>query len=772
MSRSRFKYKPLSGERSIRLAHLTKNDKARHGFRIQLSETHLDENLVFQALSYTWGLPYHVDITDLERPNLASGETFTVECDDGEEVTITENLYYALKQLTSSAGGEAIMPIWIDALCINQDDDAEKSSQVNMMSDIYSTATRVVVWLGKDDPPPRFLQAHSNQGLEEYLTDVSMGILEAIPTAEALQSMGMSSLQDWQDMWWDYVCFYRRQRYFRRVWIIQETALARDITVLCGSHTLDWARLVVIGNLLHRSNVSRQWILIGPRTELLTQKEGWTPGDEIRRLHTYRTDHRLNGGLPMHLHQTTANFMRGRQDREADDGATQALLKGLGALGDRRHKEYAYFSWVLKQFSDYQATDKRDYVFAALGFCGPFFRAAGMDLPIAVDYNKTVQEVFTDVTAKLLSSLPVLSLLSFVDDEKRRIQDLPSWVPDFTAPFSKRSMIWRGFAISSRTDAPESDDDEFTLDPIYNASKVEWPRRMDEEPLVSVEGRRLRVSGTRLGTVQAVCPASFRTAAEFNYLPYLEFAYTAMPSTYRPTGECREEALWRTLFGNFCDSMAEYPAPAAVGSELFRQHVLETLAVAGMSKINNTPDAGIGVMLANATAELIRVSALLARLADDGAGFAYLPTPVEVGLQFNAYMAKVLDAVGATAAPADAAAARAPAYLEALSTSLAAEFGVSEAEVECMTMLGLGMGLPQRRLYTTAEGALGVGPAGTRPGDEVWVIKGAKVPFVLRRREGGSEEFALQGDTYLHGAMDGKMLDAEAGAGAMGIVLC
>jgi len=38
--------------------------------------------------------------------------------------------------------------MWIDAICINQGDDEEKSKQVTRMRDVYKLARRVVVWLG------------------------------------------------------------------------------------------------------------------------------------------------------------------------------------------------------------------------------------------------------------------------------------------------------------------------------------------------------------------------------------------------------------------------------------------------------------------------------------------------------------------------------------------------------------------------------------------------------------------------------------------------
>ncbi|KAG5807705.1 hypothetical protein H9Q74_007679 [Fusarium xylarioides] len=43
------------------------------------------------------------------------------------------------------------VPLWIDAICINQDDIAERNSQVAMMSQIYGSARCVVAWLGEED---------------------------------------------------------------------------------------------------------------------------------------------------------------------------------------------------------------------------------------------------------------------------------------------------------------------------------------------------------------------------------------------------------------------------------------------------------------------------------------------------------------------------------------------------------------------------------------------------------------------------------------------
>ncbi|KAK1835041.1 heterokaryon incompatibility protein-domain-containing protein [Podospora conica] len=719
-----FVYQSLPGSRYIRLVHLSLDSAVAHGFKIKLTEASLDNDVEFRALSYTWGLPFHADILDLEKPTIDCGEAFSLLV-DGQSFTVTENLFYALKQLGEN--GEQ-GPFWIDALSINQQNDTEKLAQVSMMSDIYSSASQVVVWLGKDDPPPKLIAMHQNEALEAFMTKVAHGDSEPIPTEEDLKPMGMDTLIDWQEMWWIYVSWYRQQKYFRRVWIIQETALARDIVVRCGTCALDWTRLVVIGNLLLSSMINSQWTLLGPRSDLLAKAGGWTPGNEIRQLHMFRTDHHLNGGLPMHLHKTKANFLRGRQDGMLVDTVTESLLRGLGDLGDPQHKEYAYFSMVMRQFADYHATEEKDHVFAALSFCAPFFRKAGMAVPpISVSYEQTVEEVFTEVAAKLLASLPALTTLSFVNMATKRNTRLPSWVPDFAARHTCNNLVMRV------TGGPVDKDE--AGHPIYNATSLVWPLPEEQDgPLATFAGQnQLLVMGTRLDSVKAVLPPSVHSESPrgiFPYLPYLEFAVENLPLLYPPTCQLSGEVLWRTMCGNYHGSYSQYPASPFIGAAWFRQHVQESLAMAMVGEIGT----------AQAFTNAFRVGALLTTLTMGGTWCHFLPTAEEVTGQYQTYLMELVTTMqnmpgGIESAMEDEA---------ALQVAYCAKLGSSEAEREALGMFVGGMALPYKRLFATEGGLFGVAPAAAQQGDEVWLIRGAKVPFILRRKEGGLEsDFTL-----------------------------
>ena len=62
----------------------------------------------------------------------------------------------------------------------------------------------------------------------------------------------------------------------------------------------------------------------------------------------------------------------------------------------------------------------------------------------------------------------------------------------------------------------------------------------------------------------------------------------------------------------------------------------------------------------------------------------------------------------------------------------------------------------ERRIYLTEKGYIGLGPQSADDGDEVWILGGAKVPFVLRKcQEGG---YTLVGESYVHGIMTGEAL--------------
>ncbi|KAL2687878.1 hypothetical protein Neosp_005447 [[Neocosmospora] mangrovei] len=92
----------------------------------------------YETLSYAWGSP-----SDPSHDILVNGQRYRVR----------QNLYHVLTQFAISLRYASRVRLWVDAICINQDNDLERATQVKRMKQIYSTAMRTVIWLGKDLGP-------------------------------------------------------------------------------------------------------------------------------------------------------------------------------------------------------------------------------------------------------------------------------------------------------------------------------------------------------------------------------------------------------------------------------------------------------------------------------------------------------------------------------------------------------------------------------------------------------------------------------------------
>ncbi|KAG5746663.1 hypothetical protein H9Q70_010654 [Fusarium xylarioides] len=140
---------------------------------------------------------------------------------DQGELAIGENLYSFLR-LQSSIITEPTS-FWIDAICIDQSNTRERNHQVGLMRQIYTSATKVYVWLGQEDEGSniamRFVAAQASKPLRPRGSGYR-------PLWSRQEGKALHALFD--------------RRYWRRMWIIQELLHANDITVWCGSLSFTW----------------------------------------------------------------------------------------------------------------------------------------------------------------------------------------------------------------------------------------------------------------------------------------------------------------------------------------------------------------------------------------------------------------------------------------------------------------------------------------------------------------------------------------------------
>ncbi|KAH7407403.1 heterokaryon incompatibility protein-domain-containing protein [Cadophora sp. MPI-SDFR-AT-0126] len=241
-----FEYSPLPKPSSIRLLYMEKGSDT-DIVRCSLKVVDLDSAPVYRALSYTWSLdgsPWarafrQVVASDffnpftrrlLSRWGKSRGEKSRklILC-NSQVMEVQSNLYNALLQLRKSHNS---LPFWIDAICINQNDVLERNGQLAIMGDIYSSARQVITWLGTCPtaligrvdsiryPPKIHKDIIKNDTATLLPFDLQYQYcFEPIFTMTFLFYIIMSS-------------------YFRRIWVLQEYILAKDIVFLLGSEEI------------------------------------------------------------------------------------------------------------------------------------------------------------------------------------------------------------------------------------------------------------------------------------------------------------------------------------------------------------------------------------------------------------------------------------------------------------------------------------------------------------------------------------------------------
>jgi hypothetical protein len=137
-------YAPLSLPGSIRLLQLCPRNEDLKNIRCKLLEypfRNSNSSHLYDAVSYVWGSE--------DKP-----ESVLI---DNQSLKITSNLYALLLRLQDDNLSRVI---WVDAICINQEDDKEKEHQIPLMAEIYAKANRVLVWLGEaEDDSDQALKA-------------------------------------------------------------------------------------------------------------------------------------------------------------------------------------------------------------------------------------------------------------------------------------------------------------------------------------------------------------------------------------------------------------------------------------------------------------------------------------------------------------------------------------------------------------------------------------------------------------------------------------
>ncbi|OJD36684.1 ankyrin and het domain-containing protein [Diplodia corticola] len=472
----------------------------------------LEDEPEYSALSYVWGDP------NTTRPILIDGKAFHV----------TVNLEVALRQLAEELRQRRHNPtwLWVDAICINQHDTTERTHQVCQMDQIYRRASRVVVWLGPSTPDSdaaiaaletvysiaetsrtkhwvrswplfQFQEAPrpetSAHRIQAALDEV-LGLLRA-DGCRALDAVAALFTRDW----------------FRRVWVLQEVALAKDAVLLCGDASIHWQRFY-----------TAFWMLCGLRDY-------------------------LNAAVVSPRVVTTANMATAAFLDAKLQNVGSAAFSWVLAGSETPLRQFLYFLGANADNSRLLASDHRDYYFALVGLASD-----AQQLKVRVNYEKSWRDVRVHLAKACLQhyGLETLSHCNITastwssgeDDENAEDEGAPSWVPNWASPHLPKALTVYSHLNVRGGGAGRA----------YRASGS--LKQGIEDSSFDANGR-LKLWAIRVDSVERVgdgLPAeavSYRDGENFDSLvAWLEGLSVVLPGTndvYNSTEEV-VEALWRT----------------------------------------------------------------------------------------------------------------------------------------------------------------------------------------------------------------------------------
>ena len=367
---STYPYRPLSNPGDFRLLLLLPESYAAqknldpNGLYGILGETNPKYEAPYDCLSYAWGTKHETHVLWL----------------DGHKIAIGENLDLALRALRYEDKPHGI---WVDFVCINQNDLKEREEQVKIMFDIYRGAARVVAYLGgAADGSERFLDLYVK--IHQANAAAKRSDSESGDRTFHFMTGELHGLPPFDSDEWNIVGNVLLRPWFSRVWIIQEALAAKELHVVCG-----------------------HWVLAGQPF--------------------FRTFDIMNArGLPVFSQQPTGER---EWNVELASQHVQRMLEYMkvstGLHPERPRRPHLMDQLAL--FRRARSTDPRDQVFALLNLCQD-----GTRPEVQPNYAEDVCETYMRVARYLLENGRGDELIcnALMTDSDLA---LPSWVPDWSA---------------------------------------------------------------------------------------------------------------------------------------------------------------------------------------------------------------------------------------------------------------------------------------------------------------------------------------------------
>jgi hypothetical protein len=343
--------------------------------------------LRYNAISYTWG-------TDERSQPLLVDDDSPV---GASEVLITPHVKQMLRGLRDK---DDDVRLWIDAICVNQEDIDEKSVQVPRMDSVYRLAVTVLVWLGEGDTAvadalallARFILLKESRGYSASTGGTAL--------MHVIQSQGNIFETLLHHPW------------FSRRWILQEVSVAQNCYLVYRGDAWSWVEF-------------RQGI------EFLSQaQKGSIFG------HTRLVDRKAQNAMQsiLSLNRYSGNALDMLWDFHYADCKEKSdrIYALLGLMKGAAPNDQEVGASVVMNISS-------DAGLAELANLGETLKRAELDdgLALRPDYHKPWHELFTDVAAHFAERMAFSAItrhLHAFGSLHEENNDWPSWVPNWSRP--------------------------------------------------------------------------------------------------------------------------------------------------------------------------------------------------------------------------------------------------------------------------------------------------------------------------------------------------
>lgn len=706
---------------------------------------------VYDAISYAWG-----ETAGEEGP---ARETILI---NDYEFEISANLASALRHFRHADPDKLL---WADAISHNQYDPIELNQQVSKMREIYQRSQAVRIWLGKESQLSHpVAKAPSEQGLcvfqsglrdsndksDDYDSPLykedpvdnqrvkrykrkfydfynlplalqhnstqdfrkgSFCFLHILARDDHMIHQDLAFLQDLssRDGIFEALREMMNRQWWTRQWVIQETVLAKTVTVHYGRFVVPWEMLTMA---LKTFQIHRQ-------KACCTTEYAKLRTSDLDTLH--------------HFAQTVRDIDTWRTVWVGQPNAPIRLLPLL---------------WQFRQRRTGRLPDK---IYALL----PLVKDWGEESALEVHYDWDVAHIYADLVRLLIDVHDsLLPLMGTTRKSAALASRIPSWAPDWTVePDSyelarlDRTLLYHAGGERQHHNGKIPVDGEYHTRLRFDTKpNVKFYEAAGKDRFQFLELRGLLQD--EVSTIGLAMPLNSTAAIRKTYSDWSRIAFADDdPASLYVTKYCaKSEAYWRTLcmdtefIGREADDdnlplhKQDYQR---AGSSCFKEFVARIECKRKFTECGPEQDDGSPTFLQNH--KRYRNS-------------TWRPEPSPQSL--NAIN-------GNNGTDGTYFSLHKPGGLARRSTTMRSEDEINEiAKINEATKTAT----TDRRFFLTKQGYMGLGPKQMEAGDLIAVLVGGHTPFVLRPTEekeidsevGVKQCYALDGDCYVHGLMDGE----------------